>query len=73
MRDAYLYEDCDVLKNLLGIKDKKLLDEAEAEYVVMRLKEVTLTPLPGDYGYNHLMQMHHYIFQDLLIIIKRYC
>ncbi len=28
MRDAYLYEDCDVLKNLLGIKDKKLLDEA---------------------------------------------
>ena len=65
MRDAYLYEDCDVLKNLLGIKDKKLLDEAEAEYVVMRLKEVALTPLPGDYGYNHLMQMHHYIFQDL--------
>ncbi len=52
MRDAYLYEDCDVLKNLLGIKDKNLLDEAEAEYVVMRLKEVALTPLPGDYGYG---------------------
>ncbi len=65
MRDAYLYEDCDVLKNLLGIKDKKLLDEAEAEYVVMRLKEVVFTPLPGDYGYDHLMKMHHYIFQDL--------
>ena len=65
MRDAYLYEDCDVLKNLLGIKDKKLLDEAEAEYVVMRLKEVALTPLPGDYDYDHLMHMHRYIFQDL--------
>ena len=23
MRDIYLYEDCDVLKNLLGIKDTK--------------------------------------------------
>ena len=65
MRDAYLYEDCDVLKNLLGIRDKKLLDDAEADYVSFRLKEVALTPLPGDYDYEHLLKMHRYIFQDL--------
>ncbi len=33
MRDVYLYEDCGVLKNLLHIKDKTLLDEAEADYL----------------------------------------
>ena len=32
MRDIYLYEDCDVLKKLLGIKDMKLLNDAEREY-----------------------------------------
>ncbi len=39
MQDIYLYEDCDVLKNLLDIRDKKLLDEAEADYVTYRLKD----------------------------------
>ena len=32
MRDIYLYEDCDVLKNLLDIKDVKLLNDAEGYY-----------------------------------------
>ncbi len=27
MQDIYLYEDCDVLKNLLDIRDKNLLDD----------------------------------------------
>lgn len=65
MRDAYLYEDCDVLKNLLGIKDKELLDEAEAGYVTYRLKEIALTPLEGEYDYEHMLKMHKYIFQDI--------
>jgi len=29
MRDIYLYEGTDVLKNLLNIRDRKLLDEAD--------------------------------------------
>ena len=65
MRDAYLYEDCDVLKNLLDIKDKSLLDEAEADFVTFRLKEIALTPLKGEYDYDHLLKMHKYIFQDI--------
>ena len=65
MRDIYLYEDCDVLKNLLNIRDKKLLDEAEADYVTYRLKEIAKKPLPGNYDYTHLLQMHQYIFQDM--------
>lgn len=65
MRDIYLYEGTDVLKNLLGIRDRKLLEEAEAGYVSYRLKEIALNPLPGDYDYGHLLQMHQYIFQDM--------
>ena len=38
MPDPYLYEGKDILKNLLNIKDKKLLEEAEAGYVTYRLK-----------------------------------
>ena len=33
MRDIYLYEGTDVLKNLLDIRDRKLLEDAEADYV----------------------------------------
>ena len=45
MHDIYLYEGTDVLKNLLGIRDIKLLEEAEADYVTYRLKEIVLKPL----------------------------
>lgn len=65
MPDFYLYEGTDVLKNLLGIRDRKLLDEAEADYVTYRLKEIAINPLPGEYDYTHLLQMHKYIFQDI--------
>ena len=65
MRDIYLYDDCPVLKNLLDIKDQKLLDEAEADYVTYRLKEIAIHPLPGSYDLAHLLQMHQYLFQDI--------
>lgn len=48
MRDVYLYEDCTVLKNKLGIKEQKKLEEAEADFVVYRLKELAMNPLIGN-------------------------
>ena len=65
MRDIYLYDDCDVLRNLLGIRNQKQLEEAEADYVTYRLKEIVKEPLQGAYDLAHLLQMHKYIFQDL--------
>ena len=44
MPDPYLYEGKDILKNLLNIKDKKLLEEAEAGYVTYRLKNSEEAP-----------------------------
>ncbi len=47
MRDIYLYDDCPVLINKLGIKEQKLLDDAEADYVSYRLRELAIHPLKG--------------------------
>jgi len=65
MRDPYLYEDVPVLINKLGIKDQNLLDSAEADYVVFRMKEVAQNKLDGDYHTEHFFKVHEYIFQDL--------
>ncbi|MEE1314510.1 MAG: Fic family protein [Faecalimonas sp.] len=65
MRDPYLYDDGGVLKNKLGILDQDNLEEAEADYVVYRLKDVTMNPLPGKYDTVHLLKLHQFIFQDL--------
>lgn len=65
MRDPYLYEGSSVLKNRLGITTQEELDNAEADYVVYRLKDLVMNPLPGEYNTEHLLKMHHYMFQDL--------
>lgn len=65
MRDPYLYESEPILKNKLDIHNKKLLEDAEADYVVYRLKDLVLNPLQGNYHTKHLLQMHYFIFQDL--------
>lgn len=65
MRDIYLYENENVLKNKLNIKNAKLLEEAEGNYVSLRLKEITLNPLEGAYDYQHFLEFHAYIFQDI--------
>ena len=57
MRDPYLFEDNDVLKNKLGIINQELLEQAEADYVVFRMKEIALNPLPGDYHTEHFFRI----------------
>ncbi len=65
MRDPYLYEDSNVLKNILGITNQEELEGAEANYVSFRLKEIAQNPLSGDYDTKHFLKMHWYIFQDI--------
>lgn len=65
MLDPYIYPDTDILKNVLGIQDRQTLDDAEADYVSLRLRELAENPLEGDYGIDHLTRMHEYIFQDI--------
>ena len=65
MIDPYVYYGTDILKNILDIRDRQKLDDAEADYVSLRLRELVEKPLMGDYGIGHLAKMHKYIFQDI--------
>lgn len=65
MLDSYTYPGTNVLRNVLGIQDRQMLDDAEADYVSLRLRELAENPLEGDYDVEHLTEMHKYIFQDI--------
>lgn len=65
MKDIYLYDGSEVLINKLNIRDSKMLADAEADFVSMRLRELVEHPLKGHYDELHFFQMHQYIFQDI--------
>ncbi len=66
MRDPYLYPDTRVLKNLLGIMDDKRLQEAEGDYVTLRLSEIAEDGHPpGVFDFPALCSLHYRIFQDI--------
>lgn len=65
MTDPYVYPGTSTLKNILDIRDKNLLDDAEADYVSLRLRELAERPLSGSYDVFHFARMHKYIFQDI--------
>lgn len=65
MFDPYVYPGTNILRNVLGIQDRQMLDDAEADYVSLRLRELVENPLEGNYDIDHLAKMHKYIFQDM--------
>lgn len=65
MLDPYLYSGTDILKNTLDLHEQRALDDAEADYVSLRLRELAENPLRGNYDFEHLCAMHKYIFQDI--------
>lgn len=61
----YCYENTDVLRNKLNIKDAKQLFAAEVKLTSVRLQELEVKPVSGDFDFRHLKAIHRYIFQDL--------
>ena len=65
MKDFYLYDDVPVLRNLLNIKDEKLLDEAESNITYVKLLDID-DKICGDvFDYQRIKDIHAYIFGDL--------
>lgn len=62
---VYCYPRSDVLINRLNITDPRALFEAEKELTYIRLKELQDNPIEGNFDFNHLKEIHRYIFQDL--------
>lgn len=65
MNDPYLVPGTTVLRNRFNLTNQADLDDAEGDYAALRLRELAMTPLVGNYGVRHYLSFHRYIFQDL--------
>ena len=65
MKDPYLYEDVDVLRNLLNIKDEKQLETAESNITYVKLLDIDKLAENCTFGAEHLKSLHRYIFGDI--------
>lgn len=65
MIDPYCYKNSDVLKNKLGIKDGAELGKAEVDFSCNAIHELSVSPLDGNYDFEHFCNFHAYIFKDL--------
>ncbi|MBD9219092.1 Fic/DOC family protein [Anaerotignum sp. MSJ-24] len=65
MKDYYLYDDVPVLRNLLNIKDEKLLLEAESNITYIKLLDIDDKVKSENFDYDRLKKIHFYIFGDI--------
>lgn len=65
MKDYYLYDDVPVLRNLLNIKDEKLLLEAESNITYIKLLDIDDKIKSEKFDYDRLKAIHSYIFGDI--------
>ena len=58
MKDYYLYDDVPVLRNLLNIKDEKLLLEAESNITYIKLLDIDDKIKSEKFDYDRLKAIH---------------
>ena len=63
--DPYLYPGTDVLRNIPGIRNTEALIEFETLNSGVRMYELSLQPMAGNFDAAHLKAIHKYIFQDV--------
>ena len=64
-QDHYLDEETGVLKNKLGLSDKDLLEEREANFAYGRSYELSQKPLEGEFDLDHICAIHRKLFGDV--------
>jgi len=63
--DPYLDLGSGVLHNRLGLTDRARLRAAEAEFATLRLAQLHLDPLAGDFDLPHLCAIHRAVLGDV--------
>lgn len=63
--NVYCYPGTNTLINKLNITDEYELFNAETELTLIRLRELQNTPIEGQFDFQHLREIHYYIFQDI--------
>ena len=65
MKDIYLYENSNVLKNKLNIIDKSELETVEADFLSYRIIELDTLILNVTISVDFLKEIHKHLFQDI--------
>ena len=65
MKDPYLYPNRETLINFFNETDETIFNSIEADYTSLRIKEILDNPVPGEFNFQHLCNIHRYIFQDI--------
>lgn len=58
MPDKYTYPGTDILINIAGIRDQRLLDPAEEDLAGIGLARFREHPIPGSFDFPHLRAIH---------------
>ena len=61
----YCYENTDVLKNKLNIKDKQKLYNYERKIVLAKLYILRQKQIIGEFDIYHLINIHKFLFEDI--------
>ena len=65
MKDPYLYTNSETLVNLFDEQNEDKLAEIEAAYTTLRLRQLCEKQIAGSFNFEHLCQIHQFIFQDI--------
>jgi cell filamentation protein len=65
MKDPYFYPGSEILINHFEERNEQRLAEIEADYTAFRLRQLSEKPCVGLFDFNHLCQIHQFIFQDI--------
>ena len=61
----YCYENSNVLKNQLNIKDQKILQKYEAKITAAKLLGLRQKGITGNFDVAHFVSIHTYLFEDI--------
>ncbi len=61
----YCYKNTDVLINYFNIHDRGLLNRIERDITDLKLTDLQLKPLKGNFNLTHLKAIHKFIFGDI--------
>lgn len=65
VQSMYCYQDSDVLKNKLNIRNKGELKAAEEEFTAVKQLVLLQDPVKGYFTKTHLLRIHRFLFEDV--------
>ena len=62
---VYCYQGSNIMINKFNIRDLNRLNEADRKLTQLRLNDLIISPIKGNFDLSHLQKIHQFLFQDL--------